>query len=112
MVQRPVMEKLRRALDADRDPIELREQYNAAVGQKPAAEAVLAAAPTETSLSREELERRRTAGRRCQGVGYSRAGGAQRALLNSWHAADIAKHEQIVEMEIDRWATVGIRTVS
>jgi hypothetical protein len=51
-----VMEKLRKALDAGWDPVELRAQYNAAVAEKHAAEAALAAAPSEKGLTREELE--------------------------------------------------------
>ncbi|TDW92878.1 hypothetical protein EV137_0145 [Kribbella pratensis] len=50
------MEKLRKALDAGWDPVELRAQYNAAAAEKHAAEAALAAAPSEKGLTREELE--------------------------------------------------------
>lgn len=50
------MDRLRRALDAGWDPVELREQYNAAAAEKRVAEAALEAAPSETSLSRQELE--------------------------------------------------------
>jgi hypothetical protein len=51
-----VMERLRKALDAGWDPVELRERYNAAVAEKRSAEAALAAVSTEQGLSREELE--------------------------------------------------------
>ncbi|MGW6194828.1 recombinase family protein [Kribbella sp. NPDC055110] len=51
-----VMEKLQRALNAGWDPTELREQYNAAVAEKRAAEAALAEEPNERGLSREDLE--------------------------------------------------------
>jgi len=51
-----VMEKLRKALDAGWDPVELRDQYNAAVAEKRAAEAALGAAPDERGVSREDLE--------------------------------------------------------
>lgn len=51
-----VMEKLQRALNAGWDPTELREQYNAAVAEKRAAEAGLAEVPQERGLSREDLE--------------------------------------------------------
>lgn len=51
-----VMEKLRKALDAGWDPVELRERYNAAVAEKRSAEAALAAVAIEQGLSREELE--------------------------------------------------------
>ena len=50
------MKKLRKALAAGGDPVELRAQYNAAVGENRAAETALAAAPSERRLSREELE--------------------------------------------------------
>jgi hypothetical protein len=49
------MSRLRRALEAGWDPTELREQYNAAVAEKRAAESALTTAPRETSLSRQEL---------------------------------------------------------
>ncbi|WP_410790969.1 recombinase family protein [Kribbella sp. C-35] len=51
-----VMEKLRRALDAGWDPVELRDQYNAAVAEKRSAEVALAAAPDDSGLSRGDLE--------------------------------------------------------
>jgi hypothetical protein len=50
------MEKLRKALDAGWDPAELREQYNAAVAEKRSAEAALAAALEDVTLSRADLE--------------------------------------------------------
>jgi hypothetical protein len=46
---------LRTALEAGWDPAELRDQYNAAVAEKRAAELALKAEPTSTSLSRREL---------------------------------------------------------
>jgi hypothetical protein len=49
------MSRLRRALEAGWDPADLREQYNAAVAEKRAAESALTAAPRESSLSRQEL---------------------------------------------------------
>lgn len=51
-----VMGRLQRALDAGWDPGELREQYNAAVAEKRAAQAAITQAPTEAAMSREELE--------------------------------------------------------
>ncbi|WP_327635121.1 recombinase family protein [Kribbella sp. NBC_00482] len=51
-----VMEKLRKALDAGWDPVELRAQYNSAAAEKHAAETALATAPSAKGLNREELE--------------------------------------------------------
>jgi cysteine sulfinate desulfinase/cysteine desulfurase-like protein len=51
-----VMKKLRNALDSGWDPVELREQYNAAVAEKRATESWLAAASNERGISRAELE--------------------------------------------------------
>lgn len=51
-----VMNKLRKALDAGWDPVELREQYNAAAADKRAAESALAAARDQTGIGRAELE--------------------------------------------------------
>jgi hypothetical protein len=97
-----VMEKLRKALDAGRDPAELREQYNAAAPEKRAAELALAAAPTEKGLSREELE-----------TYVARLGSVARALdtvapeelseLYSSLRLSLTYHhsEQIVQVEVD-----------
>ncbi|TCC30686.1 hypothetical protein [Kribbella speibonae] len=51
-----VMKKLRKALEAGWDPVELREQYNSAASDKRAAESALAAARDQTGISRAELE--------------------------------------------------------
>ncbi|HEY3561470.1 MAG TPA: hypothetical protein VGL05_28595 [Kribbella sp.] len=50
------MKKLRKALDAGCDPVELREQYNATAAEKRAPESALAAAPDEGAVSRAPLE--------------------------------------------------------
>ncbi|MEV8371129.1 recombinase family protein [Kribbella sp. NPDC056861] len=51
-----VMSRLQRALDAGWDPVELREQYNAAVAEKRSAEAAFGQLPCEEMLNRDELE--------------------------------------------------------
>ncbi|MDX6283000.1 MAG: hypothetical protein QOH03_4071 [Kribbellaceae bacterium] len=51
-----VMGRLQRALDAGWDPTALREQYNAAVAEKRAAETAITQVPPEAVMSREELE--------------------------------------------------------
>jgi len=50
------MARLRRALDAGWDPVELREQYKPSVAEKRSAKAALAAVPRERGVSRQELE--------------------------------------------------------
>ncbi|WP_328324396.1 recombinase family protein [Kribbella sp. NBC_00382] len=50
-----VMGRLQRALDAGWDPAALREQYNAAVAEKRAAETAITQIPPEAVMSREEL---------------------------------------------------------
>ncbi|GAA0946545.1 recombinase family protein [Kribbella koreensis] len=51
-----VMGRLQRALNSGWDPAALREQYNAAVAEKRAAETAITQVPPEAVMSREELE--------------------------------------------------------
>lgn len=100
-----VMEKLRKALDAGWDPVELREQYNAAAGEKRAAEAALAAAPTDKGLSREELERQVA---RLGNVAKALDSAESEELPELYEALRLSltyhHHDQIVEAEVDPMA--------
>ncbi|WP_202867430.1 recombinase family protein [Kribbella pittospori] len=50
------MDRVRKALDAGWDPVELREQYNAAAAEKRVAEKALASLPTQVTITRSQLE--------------------------------------------------------
>ncbi|GAA3114312.1 hypothetical protein [Kribbella aluminosa] len=50
------MDRVRKALDAGWDPVELREQYNAAAAEKQTAERLLASLPTQATITRAQLE--------------------------------------------------------
>ncbi|MEV5961459.1 hypothetical protein AB0L70_06820 [Kribbella sp. NPDC051952] len=50
------MARVRKALDAGWDPVELREQYNAAAAEKQVAEQALASLPTQVTLTKAQLE--------------------------------------------------------
>ncbi|MGW7682968.1 hypothetical protein ACWGID_19690 [Kribbella sp. NPDC054772] len=96
------MKKLRKALDAGWDPAKLREQYNAAAGEKRAAEAALAAVPSEKSLSRKELESY-VDELGSVGKALNLAGSEELSELYSSLRLALTYHhrEQIVEVEVD-----------
>ncbi|TCC33229.1 recombinase family protein [Kribbella speibonae] len=49
------MDRVRKALDAGWDPVELRDQYNAAAAEKQVAEKALASLPTQVTITRAQL---------------------------------------------------------
>lgn len=96
------LDRLRRALDAGWDPVELPEQYNAAAAEKRVAEAVLEVAPPGAGLSRQELES-------CidrlsdMAQALDRAEADELSQLNSSLRLSLRYHhaEQILNVEVD-----------
>ena len=96
------MDRLRRALDAGWDSVELREQYNAAVAEKRSAEAALQVAPSHaeaepsgTGVLRRPTGRHGTGPRQAEADELSQLYSSLRLSLMYHHA------EQIVDVEVD-----------